>query len=341
MKDEACELLKECWKKLPEVNSFFSKLRHISRVFRQFNKRKVREYKKKELDTRAKLEVAVATLHEDVYNIDKQGVVSQLQQCLEEIEIRKARGATIRARVKWQKVGNKCSAEFFKSVRQKNPNAVISELEDTHGRSFTKREDLERICLDFYKQLYQHKEITEETLTEVFEGFPDMITEAMYGPLRRDITEKELFTAVADMAKGKAPGHDGIPIEFYQKLWSTIGGDFYKMILKGIEEGALHEGMTKGLISLILKEGDAKNLNYWRPITLLTTSYKIFAKTLQRRLQPILSDVISPEQTAFPPFRFILDNIVLTQETLHWAKASRQSTVFFKLDFSKAYDKVS
>ena len=51
--------------------------------------------------------------------------------------------------------------------------------------------------------------------------------------------------------------------------------------------------------------------------------------------------MISPEQTAFLPLRFILDNIVLAQETLHWAKASRQPTVFLKLDFSKAYDKVS
>lgn len=43
----------------------------------------------------------------------------------------------------------------------------------------------------------------------------------------------------------------------------------------------------------------------------------------------------------FLPLRFILDNIVLTQETLHWAKVFRQPTVFLKLDFSKAYDKVS
>ena len=55
----------------------------------------------------------------------------------------------------------------------------------------------------------------------------------------------------------------------------------------------------------------------------------------------MLRDVISPEQTNFLPLRFILDNIVLTQETLHWAKTSRQPTVFLKLDFSKAYDKVS
>lgn len=31
----------------------------------------------------------------------------------------------------------------------------------------------------------------------------------------------------------------------------------------------------------------------------------------------------------------------LTQESLHWAKISKQSIIFFKLDLSKAYDKVS
>ena len=95
------------------------------------------------------------------------------------------------------------------------------------------------------------------------------------------------------------------------------------------------------MISLIPKEGDAKDLNYWRPITLLTVIYKIFAKTLQIRLQPMLKDVISPEQTAFLSLSFILDNIVLIQKTLHWAKASRQPSIFLKLDFSKTYDKVS
>ena len=55
----------------------------------------------------------------------------------------------------------------------------------------------------------------------------------------------------------------------------------------------------------------------------------------------MLRDVISPKQTAFLPLRFILDNIVFTQEILHWAKASRQPSIFLKLDFSKAYDKVS
>ena len=69
-------------------------------------------------------------------------------------------------------------------------------------------------------------------------------------------------------------------------------------------------------------------------------TYNFFAKALQIRLQPMFRDVINPEQAAFLSLRFILDNIVLTQETLHWAKTSKQHSIFFKLDFSKAYDKV-
>ena len=36
-----------------------------------------------------------------------------------------------------------------------------------------------------------------------------------------------------------------------------------------------------------------------------------------------------------------MDNIVLIQKTLHWACTSRQLTISLKLDFLKAYDKIS
>ena len=51
-------------------------------------------------------------------------------------------------------------------------------------------------------------------------------------------------------------------------------------------------------------------------------------------------EIISPEQSAFLPMRFILDNLVLTQETMAWAKQSNQALLFLKLDFLKAYDMV-
>ena len=51
-------------------------------------------------------------------------------------------------------------------------------------------------------------------------------------------------------------------------------------------------------------------------------------------------EVNNCEQSAFLPFRFILDNIMLTQETLSWVEYSKQDLLFQKLDFSKAFNMV-
>jgi hypothetical protein len=51
-------------------------------------------------------------------------------------------------------------------------------------------------------------------------------------------------------------------------------------------------------------------------------------------------EIISPDQSAFLPMWFILDNIFLTHETIAYAKQSSQPLLFLKLDLSKAYDKV-
>ena len=51
-------------------------------------------------------------------------------------------------------------------------------------------------------------------------------------------------------------------------------------------------------------------------------------------------EIICQDQFAFLPMRFILDNILLTQETMALTEASKQDFIFMKLDFLKAYDKV-
>jgi hypothetical protein len=52
-------------------------------------------------------------------------------------------------------------------------------------------------------------------------------------------------------------------------------------------------------------------------------------------------DVINQDQSTFLPFRFILNNILLTHETISWAKRSKQPLAFLKLNFSKAYDRMN
>ena len=115
--------------------------------------------------------------------------------------------------------------------------------------------------------------------------------------------------------------------------------DFYLIIRRGIEQGAFHKGVTKGILSLVPKEGDGRKLNNWQPITFFIVICNVFAKTLQRMLQP--SDVISPKHRTILALQFIMDNVVLMQDILQWAKASKQLVVFLKLYFLRLMTRFS
>jgi hypothetical protein len=142
------------------------------------------------------------------------------------------------------------------------------------------------------------------------------------------VTLGELQKALVDMAPGKSLGPDGIIVELYKCIWSIIGEEYLLMLQLAIERGALPTRVIEGLIVLLHKGGEMFTLNNWRRITLLNVSYKLFAKALQMRLQPVLMELISPDQSTFLPMRYILDNIFLTQETIAHAKQSHLTPAF-------------
>lgn len=95
----------------------------------------------------------------------------------------------------------------------------------------------------------------------------------------------EFQAALNSMALGKSSGPDGVVVEFYKHFRDIIGKDFTTMIRDVVNGRALLLDMYKGLIVLLPKE-------IWCRITLLNIAYKIFAKTLQIRLQKLLPEVI-------------------------------------------------
>lgn len=128
--------------------------------------------------------------------------------------------------------------------------------------------------------------------------------------------------------------------KFFLSMWVVIGREYIEMVRCSIQKCHFPPWVVRRLITMLHKRGEKKKLINWRLIMLLNVTYKISTKTLQLRLQPILMGVISENQITFLLFRFILNNIFLTHEIISWAKKSKQPMLSFKLDFSKAYDKV-
>jgi hypothetical protein len=142
------------------------------------------------------------------------------------------------------------------------------------------------------------------------------------------------------MEKNKAPGPDGFPAEFYQKIWDTIKMDLMAMFV-AFQRGELplfH--LNFGTIILLPKKENAIQIQQYRPICLLNVSFKIFTKVGTNRISEVANTVVKPTQRAFMPGRHILEGVVVLHETIHELHKKRIDEVLLKLDFEKAYDKV-
>ncbi|RVW35147.1 Transposon TX1 uncharacterized 149 kDa protein [Vitis vinifera] len=78
--------------------------------------------------------------------------------------------------------------------------------------------------------------------------------------------------------------------------------------------------------------------DYFRPISLITSLYKIIAKVLSGRLRGVLHETIHYTQGTFVQGRQILDAILIANEIVDERRQSGEEGVVFKIDFEKAYD---
>ena len=153
------------------------------------------------------------------------------------------------------------------------------------------------------------------------------------------VTEAELAKALRHTTRGTAPGADGLPSELYCKLPELLPVVARVLTAAG-ELGRLPPGLHEGVITLIFKAGDKLDPANYRPITLLNTDYRLLAKVLANRLKPLLSSVISREQTAFVPGRSIGENVMLLQLLPHLLRQHGRCGYAVFCDFRKAYDTV-
>lgn len=143
------------------------------------------------------------------------------------------------------------------------------------------------------------------------------------------------------MEKNKAPGPDKIPIEFYQCCWSIVKNDIVDLF-NNFHDGTVEiSRLNYGIITLLPKIKDASKIQQFRPICLLNCLYKLITKVLALRIEPFSDRLIHDTQTAFMKGRNITSGIICLHEILHETKKRNEAGVLLKIDFEKAYDKVS
>jgi hypothetical protein len=69
--------------------------------------------------------------------------------------------------------------------------------------------------------------------------------------------------------------------------------------------------------------------------------FKFVAKAVANRISPVANRIVDPTQTAFIKGRLILDGALSLHEIIHELKTRNSKAILLKLDFEKAYDRVS
>ncbi|XP_071727214.1 uncharacterized protein [Rutidosis leptorrhynchoides] len=83
------------------------------------------------------------------------------------------------------------------------------------------------------------------------------------------------------------------------------------------------------------------NLNDFRPISLISSYYKILTKVLSNRIRKVILGLIDEVQSAFVKGRFILDGALIANEATDYLKKNKRKSLIFKVDFEKAFDSLS
>jgi len=206
------------------------------------------------------------------------------------------------------------------------------------GASFDDNSSMKEAIVNFYKKLYEEDHPSRPFLGGlVF----DSISKDDACDLLREFSEEEVWRAINELGKEKAPGPDGFNIAFFQHYWSIVKKDVMGLFSEFHSKGVFEKSLNATFICLIPKVAGAKDINKFRPISLVGSFYKILAKVLATKLRGVVGKVVSPSQHAFVHGRHIMDASLIANECIDHCLRTNHLGILCKLDIEKAYDHVS
>lgn len=249
-----------------------------------------------------------------------------------------------RSRQIWLCLGDKNTGYFHTATRGRNAINKFSVIENDEGQVFFDEDHIAAVISSYFQELFSSPGPENRSVE-------DIVEEALLPCVSEDTNQSlvslpsalEIRKAMFAIHPDKAPGPDGFSACFFQSNWDALGPIMVKEIQEFFISGIMPKNLNETHVRLIPKIQGPKKVSDYRPIALCNVYYKTISKILTSRLQPLLSHLISENQSAFVPGRAISDNVLITHEVLHFLKrsgAKKSVSMAVKTDMSKAFDRV-
>ena len=265
-------------------------------------------------------------------------------------------------RARYREKGEKCTKYWFGLNKEKIGDNTILAFIDSKNKMERCTRKMGEIAVQHHETLQARPEMTEqrrEAIKELEKIIKEKkITNGQQTMLAELTTRDEIERAIKDTANGTSPGVDGIPYELYKELIKReekkdekevdIIGILHEVVneieIKGVTvlstQTRKENEFTDGLMFLLYKKKEKWKVENYRPITLLNTDYKIYTKTIAKKLADVAPSIVHEDQAGFIPKRSLYDHTKTTQLVIEYCEIAEQNGCIVALDQEKAYDKI-
>ena len=269
------------------------------------------------------------------------GVITDLRRQIRDIDEEFLSGVIVRSKELWVEQGEKPTKYFFNLEKKRQQKKEMAQLKYSTGVLLSDSKDISKEMNNFYQDLFTEEEVDMEAQNWLLDQLSMSLNDQEQTSCEGLLTVKECCEALNGMKTGKSPSIDGFTAEFYLAFWAIIGEDLVEVLNYGFQNGQLSVSQRRGLLSLIFKKWEKRDLKNWRPISLLCVDYKIGTRALAARLQKVLPSVLHEDQTCGVPGRSIFSKLYLIRDLIEYCTAKNLPLAIISLDQEKAFDRVN
>lgn len=245
----------------------------------------------------------------------------------------------LKSRIRWLKAGDSNTKFFHKGVLAHQSWNAITYLRDSLGNN-----QIKGMNVAYFQNILgsETPDVLPMTVDLIKEIHPFRCDSTLTASLTMLPTDEEINGVFIKMAKSKAPGPDGLSMEFFSDAWDIVGGDAIHAVREFFVSGQLLHSFNTTTIALISKIIGADELSKFRHVAFCLTVYKIIDRLLKKRLKLFVSEVAQMNQVRFLKGRYLYENVLLASELVtgfhKWGPTTRGC---LQIDLMKAYDNLN
>ncbi|CAH2090098.1 unnamed protein product [Euphydryas editha] len=155
------------------------------------------------------------------------------------------------------------------------------------------------------------------------------------------IDEEEVYTHIKQLKNEKSPGPDGISNEVIKMGAPVLLHHLTKLFNMILNTETVPKKWCSSDIILIFKKGNPQDIGNYRPISLLSSTYKLFASIILKRITQEIDNAQPIEQAGFRSGYSTMDHIQTIEQIIEKYREFNRPLYVAFIDYSKAFDSIS